>query len=56
MIVQSELSGERIARELLELRADPNAVSEMEKAARALGREDAAGRTVDLIEELMRNV
>jgi UDP-N-acetylglucosamine--N-acetylmuramyl-(pentapeptide) pyrophosphoryl-undecaprenol N-acetylglucosamine transferase len=56
MILQSELTGDRLASELEELMNAPEVIDEMERAARSLGREDAAARTADLIEELKRNV
>jgi UDP-N-acetylglucosamine--N-acetylmuramyl-(pentapeptide) pyrophosphoryl-undecaprenol N-acetylglucosamine transferase len=56
MIIQAELSGERLAAEIKDLIANPERISEMEKAARSIGRPDAAERTADLIEELRNNV
>ena len=56
MIVQSELTGERLSDEIGRLIEDPSAITEMEKAAKSMGREDAAEKTADLIEELKRNV
>jgi UDP-N-acetylglucosamine--N-acetylmuramyl-(pentapeptide) pyrophosphoryl-undecaprenol N-acetylglucosamine transferase len=53
MILQSELSGERLAREINELVEDPDRVTRMEEAARKLARGDAAGAAVDLIEKLL---
>ena len=53
MIPQSELSGERLAREIDELVEDPDRVTRMEDAARKLARGDAAVTTVDLIERLV---
>ncbi|HEX8285084.1 MAG TPA: undecaprenyldiphospho-muramoylpentapeptide beta-N-acetylglucosaminyltransferase [Pyrinomonadaceae bacterium] len=52
MIPQSELSGERLAREISELVEDPERVTRMEKAARSLARGDAAAAAVDLMEKL----
>jgi UDP-N-acetylglucosamine--N-acetylmuramyl-(pentapeptide) pyrophosphoryl-undecaprenol N-acetylglucosamine transferase len=52
MILQSELSGERLAREIGVLVADPERVTRMEQAARKLARGDAAAAAVDLIEKL----
>ncbi|HEX6278461.1 MAG TPA: undecaprenyldiphospho-muramoylpentapeptide beta-N-acetylglucosaminyltransferase [Pyrinomonadaceae bacterium] len=56
MIVQSELSGESLAGEIKKLIESPDTVTEMEKAAKDLGREDAAEKTVDIIEELRDSV
>jgi UDP-N-acetylglucosamine:LPS N-acetylglucosamine transferase len=53
MILQDELSGERIAREILELVDDPDRVTRMERAARKLARGDAAAAAVDLLEKLV---
>ena len=52
LILQPELSGERLARELGELMDDPARVTRMEEAARALARGDAAAAAVDLMEKL----
>jgi UDP-N-acetylglucosamine--N-acetylmuramyl-(pentapeptide) pyrophosphoryl-undecaprenol N-acetylglucosamine transferase len=54
MIRQSELSGERLAREINALVEDPDRVTSMEQAARKLARGDAASAAVDLIEKLVR--
>jgi UDP-N-acetylglucosamine--N-acetylmuramyl-(pentapeptide) pyrophosphoryl-undecaprenol N-acetylglucosamine transferase len=48
MILESALTGERVAREVLELAANPAAIDAMEAASRRLARSDAAARTVDL--------
>ncbi|MBL8125545.1 MAG: undecaprenyldiphospho-muramoylpentapeptide beta-N-acetylglucosaminyltransferase [Pyrinomonadaceae bacterium] len=56
MVVQSELSGERLAKEIAGLIESPETITAMEAAARSMGRADAAEKTVDLIEELKRNV
>jgi UDP-N-acetylglucosamine--N-acetylmuramyl-(pentapeptide) pyrophosphoryl-undecaprenol N-acetylglucosamine transferase len=53
MILQSELSGERLAREIVELVEDPDRVTRMEEAARKLARGDAAQAAVDLMEKLV---
>jgi UDP-N-acetylglucosamine--N-acetylmuramyl-(pentapeptide) pyrophosphoryl-undecaprenol N-acetylglucosamine transferase len=53
MILQSELSGERLAREISDLVEDPDRVTRMEEAARKLARGDAASAAVDLIERLV---
>lgn len=52
MILQQDLSGERIAREIIELAQEPAEVSAMEEAARRLARGDAAAAAVNIIEEL----
>ena len=54
MILEKDLSGERVARELAELMDDPSAVDAMETASRRLARADAAERTVDLAIKLAR--
>lgn len=56
MILQSELSGERLAREINELVEDPDRVTRMEEAARKLARGDAASAAVDLIEKLVKDL
>lgn len=56
MILQSDLSGEALANEIKALIESPATISEMAKAAKSMGRPDAAAATVDLIEELKRNV
>src|ERR1044071_8284352 len=53
MILQDELSGERLAREIVELVDDPERVTQMEQAARKLARGDAAAAAVDLLEKLI---
>ena len=54
MIVQSELTGERLANELRALAADREEVARMAAAAKRMARPDAAAATVDIIEELKR--
>jgi len=56
MLLQQNLDGERLASEIGRLMASPETISQMERSARALARSDAAERTVDLIEELQKNV
>ena len=53
MILQQNLSGERLAREIEGLALQPEKVTEMEHASRKLAHDDAAAATVDLIEELV---
>lgn len=54
MLVQAELSGERLAALITDLIESPDALTSMEKAARKLGRANAAEATVDLIDELAK--
>ncbi len=54
MILQKDLSGESLAREITSLIEQPNAISAMETAARKMARHDAAAVTVDLIEDLAK--
>ena len=56
MILQTQLTGETLATAIIALIDSPELITEMEKAVKALGRPDAAERTVDLIEELKRSV
>jgi UDP-N-acetylglucosamine--N-acetylmuramyl-(pentapeptide) pyrophosphoryl-undecaprenol N-acetylglucosamine transferase len=56
MILQSDLTGEVLANEIIALIKSPEKINEMESAAKKLGRPDAAAVTVDIIEELKRNV
>ena len=52
MILQQDLSGERLAGEIKGLIEAPDAITRMEEASRRLARGDAASATVDLIEKL----
>lgn len=54
MLVQAELSGESLAALVTGLIESPDALTSMEKAARKLGRANAAEATVDLINELAK--
>lgn len=56
MILQSDLSGETLAKAISDLLESPESLSDMERAAKAMSREDAAEKTADLIEELKRSV
>jgi UDP-N-acetylglucosamine--N-acetylmuramyl-(pentapeptide) pyrophosphoryl-undecaprenol N-acetylglucosamine transferase len=56
MILQRDLSAERLAEEIEKLIESPSVINEMEAAAARLGHADAAERTVDIIEELKLNV
>ena len=53
MILQDELTGERLAREIASLVRDPERLTAMERASRSLARGDAAAATVDLMEKLV---
>jgi UDP-N-acetylglucosamine--N-acetylmuramyl-(pentapeptide) pyrophosphoryl-undecaprenol N-acetylglucosamine transferase len=53
MILQQDLTGERIAREIESLVREPERVTAMEQASRKLARGDAAAAVVDLIEGLV---
>jgi UDP-N-acetylglucosamine--N-acetylmuramyl-(pentapeptide) pyrophosphoryl-undecaprenol N-acetylglucosamine transferase len=53
MVLQQDLSGERLAGEIAALVRDPARVTGMEQSARQLARGDAAAAVVDLIEELV---
>jgi UDP-N-acetylglucosamine--N-acetylmuramyl-(pentapeptide) pyrophosphoryl-undecaprenol N-acetylglucosamine transferase len=55
MLLQSDLTGASLATAIGDLTADAGRLVEMGRAAKRLGRQDAAERTVDLIEELKRN-
>ena len=55
MILQKELSGERLANEINSLLAAPEEIDQMETASRKLARRDAATATVDLMEELVKS-
>jgi UDP-N-acetylglucosamine--N-acetylmuramyl-(pentapeptide) pyrophosphoryl-undecaprenol N-acetylglucosamine transferase len=53
MVLQQELTGERLAREISALVQAPGELTQMEEASRKLARGDAAAATVDLMEELV---
>ena len=55
VIVQSELTPERLAGEIRELMASPATLERMETCARRLARPDAAARIADLVEGFVRN-
>ncbi|HXG68062.1 MAG TPA: undecaprenyldiphospho-muramoylpentapeptide beta-N-acetylglucosaminyltransferase [Blastocatellia bacterium] len=55
MIVQSELTPERLAGEIIRLIENPDEIDRMEEACRKLGRPDAAERAVDLALAVMRD-
>jgi UDP-N-acetylglucosamine--N-acetylmuramyl-(pentapeptide) pyrophosphoryl-undecaprenol N-acetylglucosamine transferase len=52
MILQQDLTGERLAEELTRLVTAPEELTRMEESSRRLARGDAAKATVDLMEEL----
>ena len=54
MILQRELTGARLAREISNLADAPEQVTQMEEASRKLARGDAAATTVDLMEKLVK--
>jgi len=54
MILQHDLTGERLANEIGSLLAAPERISQMEDASRKLARRDAATATVELMEELVK--
>ena len=53
LILQQDLSGERLAGEIATLVREPERITAMEHAARKLARGDAAAAVVDLVEELI---
>jgi UDP-N-acetylglucosamine--N-acetylmuramyl-(pentapeptide) pyrophosphoryl-undecaprenol N-acetylglucosamine transferase len=55
MILQKDLSGEMLAREISALIENRSRLAAMERAARALAKGDAAAKTVDLIKSLAAN-
>jgi UDP-N-acetylglucosamine--N-acetylmuramyl-(pentapeptide) pyrophosphoryl-undecaprenol N-acetylglucosamine transferase len=55
MILQRELTGERLAAEIAKLVQSPDELTRMEEAGRKLARGDAAAATVDLMEELVKS-
>jgi UDP-N-acetylglucosamine:LPS N-acetylglucosamine transferase len=53
MILQKDLSGERLAQEIIGLFDAPEELTRMEAASRRLARKDAAAATVEIMEELI---
>lgn len=53
MILQQDLSGERLAHEIATLARDPERITAMEQASRKLSPGDAAAAVVDMIERLV---
>ena len=54
MILQKDLTGEILAKEIIELIERPELITRMENSAKKLAKADAAEVTVDLIEDLAR--
>ncbi|HEX8843625.1 MAG TPA: undecaprenyldiphospho-muramoylpentapeptide beta-N-acetylglucosaminyltransferase [Pyrinomonadaceae bacterium] len=54
MILQDELTGERLAAEIVGLVKAPDEITRMEEQSRKLARGDAAAATVDLMEKLIK--
>jgi UDP-N-acetylglucosamine--N-acetylmuramyl-(pentapeptide) pyrophosphoryl-undecaprenol N-acetylglucosamine transferase len=54
MILQRDLNGESLAKEISSLVESPDVITAMERAAKRMARSDAAAATVNLIEELSR--
>lgn len=54
MILQQELTGERLAKEISALVQEPEEITVMEESSRKLARGDAASTTVELMEELVK--
>jgi len=54
MILQKDLSGEKLAKEITDLINAPDRISAMENAAKKMAKADAAEITVNLIESLMK--
>ena len=52
MVLQKDLSGERLAKEIRGLAESPEQLDQMEEASRKLAHGDAAAAAVDMIEEL----
>ena len=55
MILQQELSAQRLADEIKALVNEPERLTSMEQAARNLSRGDAAAKVVDLVEETVNS-
>jgi len=54
MILQANLTGEALAKEIKTLLDDPSEITRREQAARRLAKPDAAAKTVALIEKLLK--
>ncbi|MBI4688108.1 MAG: undecaprenyldiphospho-muramoylpentapeptide beta-N-acetylglucosaminyltransferase [Nitrospirae bacterium] len=55
MILESELNGKTLSQLVIHLFENPDAVSEMERVSKTLGRPDAAQRIVELMKGLVKN-
>jgi UDP-N-acetylglucosamine--N-acetylmuramyl-(pentapeptide) pyrophosphoryl-undecaprenol N-acetylglucosamine transferase len=55
MILQQELTAERLAKEISALVREPDAITTMEESSRKMARGDAASTTVDLMQELVNS-
>jgi UDP-N-acetylglucosamine--N-acetylmuramyl-(pentapeptide) pyrophosphoryl-undecaprenol N-acetylglucosamine transferase len=55
MILQANLTGESLAKEITDLINSPETITEMERNAKSLAKEDAAKVTVDIIEKLRKS-
>lgn len=53
MILQTELTGKRLAQEITALVSEPARITQMEEAVRTFARRDAAAATVDLVQKLI---
>jgi UDP-N-acetylglucosamine:LPS N-acetylglucosamine transferase len=53
MILQQDLSAERLAEEITTLVREPEKITAMEQAARKLARGDAAAAVVGMVEKLV---
>ena len=53
MVLQKDLTGEILAKDILSFVTNPDEISQMETASRGMARRDAAAATVDLMEELV---
>lgn len=53
MILQPDLSGERLAAEINKLASEPDTINAMANAARGMAKGDAAAAVVDLVEQLV---
>ena len=54
MLLQRDLNGETLAKEIIDLINSPEKITAMSQAAKKLARQDAAERTVDIIENLAK--
>jgi UDP-N-acetylglucosamine--N-acetylmuramyl-(pentapeptide) pyrophosphoryl-undecaprenol N-acetylglucosamine transferase len=55
MILQQDLTGERLAGEIAALAADPERITKMETAARALARRNSTAAVADMVEHLVES-